>query len=134
MRNFEPFSSAEHADQHLQDFLRQLIQHNIRTIQKYYSRIRLSRLAQLAGVAVELAERELCEMVVKKTGVAARINRMEGLVVFKKGQTLEAGVSASTEKSANEALNEWNFDVRSMLDKIEQTCHLINREKVVHNA
>jgi hypothetical protein len=77
---------------------------------------------------VDLAERELCDMVVKKTGVAAKINRMQGIVVFKKG------TAGASEKSTNEALNEWNYDVRSMIDKIEQTCHLINREKVVHNA
>ena len=88
----------------------------------------MQRLAQLVGVSVELAEKELCDMVVKKTGVAARINRMQGLVVFKKG------TAGASEKSTNEALNEWNYDVRSMLDKIEMTCHLINREKVVHNA
>ncbi len=67
-------------------------------------------------------------MVVKKTGVSAKINRMQGIVVFKKG------TSGATEKTTNEALNEWNYDVRHMLEKIEQTCHLINREKVVHNA
>ena len=134
VRGFEPFREdvTEHSSIHLQEFLRQLIQHNIRTIQTYYSRIRLNRLAQLAGVASDLAERELCDMVVKKTGVSAKINRMQGVVVFKKGG-VEGTASASTEKNANEALNEWNFDVRLMLDKIEQTCHLINREKVVHN-
>jgi hypothetical protein len=83
----------------------------------------------LAGVSVDLAEKELCDMVVKRTGVSAKINRMQGIVVFKRGEG--AGVM---EKGTNEALNEWNYDVRHMLEKIEQTCHLINREKVVHNA
>lgn len=43
VKHFEPFNEAvtEHANTHLQEFLRQLIQHNIRTIQKYYARIRL---------------------------------------------------------------------------------------------
>ena len=95
----------------------------------YYNRIRLARLAQLAGVSVDLAEKELCDMVVKRTGVSAKINRMQGIVVFKKAGT----DSSATEKPVNEALNEWNYDVRHMLEKIEQTCHLINREKVVHN-
>ena len=127
---YGPFKAdeTEHAATHMQEFLRQLIQHNIRTIQQYYSKIRLSRLAQLAGVSVDLAEKELGDMVVKKTGVSAKINRMQGIVVFKKG------TSGAIEKTTNEALNEWNYDVRHMLDKIEQTCHLINREKVVHNA
>ena len=40
---YGPFVAAEteNAATHLQEFLRQLIQHNIRTIQQYYSRIRL---------------------------------------------------------------------------------------------
>jgi len=29
-------------------------------------------------------------------------------------------------------LGDWNSDIKTMLDKIEQTCHLINREKIVH--
>lgn len=73
----------------------------------YYGRIKLARLAHLAGVSVELAEKELCDLVVRKTGVSAKINRMQGIVVFKKGTG-----AATTEKSTNEALNEWNFDVR----------------------
>ena len=28
-------------------------------------------------------------------------------------------------------LDDWNRDVKSLLDKVEQTCHLINREKIV---
>ena len=77
-------------------------------------------------MSVDLAERELCDMVVKRTGVQAKINRMQGIVVFKKGS------SGAIEKTTHAALNEWNYDVRHMLDTMEQTCHLINREKVVH--
>lgn len=47
MAIYGPFKAdeTEHAATHMQEFLRQLIQHNIRTIQQYYSKIRLSRLA-----------------------------------------------------------------------------------------
>ena len=90
-------------------------------IEKYYSRIRLDRLSQLVGVSVERAELELADMVVNRR-VFAKINRMQGLVVFLKNKT------------TNDILNEWNYDIRSLLDKIEQTCHLINREKVVHGC
>ena len=76
-------------------------------------------MSQLVGVSVERAEVELCDMVVTK-GVTAKINRMSGVVVFKKN------------KYTNDILNDWNYDIRSLLDKIEQTCHLINREKVVY--
>jgi len=120
---YEPFKGdmTEHANAHMQEFLRQLIQHNIRVIQKYYQRIRLPRLAQLVGVSQDLAEKEIGDMVVNKR-IAAKINRMQGVVVFQKS------------KFTNDVLNDWNYDIRHMLDKIENTCHLINREKVVHNV
>jgi len=120
---FEPFRAdlTEHAAKHAEDFLRQLIQHNIRVVQKYYQRVRLGRLAQLVGVSQDLAEKEIGDMVVNKR-IAAKINRMQGIVVFKKN------------KHSNDILNDWNYDIRHMLDKIENTCHLINREKVVHNV
>jgi 26S proteasome regulatory subunit N5 len=90
-------------------------------IEKYYQRIRLQRLSQLVGVSMDLAEKEIGDMVVNKR-IQAKINRMQGIVVFAKS------------KNTTDTLNEWNYDIRHMLDKIEQTCHLINREKVVHNA
>ena len=105
----------------MQEMLRQMIQHNIRTIQRYYQRIRLPRLANLVGVSLELAEKEIGDMVVNKR-LVAKINRMEGLVSFQKS------------KFTNDNLNDWNYDIRAMLDKVENTCHLINREKVVHNS
>lgn len=57
-------------------------------------------------------------MVVNKR-IHAKINRMTGVVTFRK------------KEYTNDTLNTWNFDIRSLLDKIETTCHLINREKVV---
>ena len=76
-------------------------------IEKYYARIRLPRLAQLVGVSVEMAEKEIGDMVVNKR-VHAKINRMKGLVVF-----------SQKSKMTNDTLNEWNYDIRHMLDKIE---------------
>jgi len=74
----------------------------------------------LVGVSVDRAEAEIGDMVVNKR-VTAKINRMQGIVVFLKS------------KFTNDILNDWNYDIRSLLDKIEQTFHLINRENVVHN-
>lgn len=86
--------------------MRQLIQHNIRVIEKYYTRIRLERLAVLVGVSLERAEVEIGDMVVNKR-VTAKINRMANIVVFSKS------------KFTNDILNDWNYDIRSLLDKIE---------------
>lgn len=55
-------------------------------------------------------------MVVNKR-VMAKINRLEGIVVFnhKKQET-------------NDKLTAWNNDIKTTLDKIESTCHLISRD------
>jgi len=52
--------------------------------------------------------------------LTAKINRIQGVVSFLKS------------KFTNDNLNDWNYNIRTLLDKIEQTCHLINREKIVH--
>jgi 26S proteasome regulatory subunit N5 len=96
-----------------------MIQHNIRVMERYYSRIKLERLSILVGVSVERTEAELGDMVVKKR-LAAKINRLEGVVVFSKKK-----------KFTNERLTQWNQNIKATLDKIEQTCHLINREKII---
>ena len=51
----------------------------------------------------------------------AKINRLAWEVTFKKQN-----------KSVNGMLGDWNSDIKTMLEKVEQTCHLINREKIVH--
>lgn len=97
-----------------------MIQHNLRVIERYYSRIRLQRLAELVGVSLQRAEQEICDMVVNKR-VLAKINRLEGIVVFnhKKQQT-------------NDKLSAWNSDIKTTLDKIEYTCHLISRDTMAN--
>ena len=64
------------------------------------------------------AEVELSDMVVQKR-IQAKINRLSGIVVF-----------SARKQFTNEKLNSWNHDIKTILDKVEQTCHLINREKV----
>ena len=109
-----------HAKNHLIELIRQLVQHNIKVIEKYYSRVSLQRMSQLLCVSMERTENELGDMVVNKR-IQAKINRMDGIVIF-----------SSRKQFPNEALNNWNKDLTTTLDKIEETCHLIAREMVVH--
>jgi 26S proteasome regulatory subunit N5 len=83
MKEHEPFmeSKTMHAKNHLIEFIRQLVQHNIRTIENYYNRVTLVRMSQLVGVSVERTEKELGDMVVNKR-IAAKINRLAGIVTF----------------------------------------------------
>uniref|UniRef100_A0A7S3JDW6 PCI domain-containing protein n=1 Tax=Euplotes harpa TaxID=151035 RepID=A0A7S3JDW6_9SPIT len=117
---YEPFQ--EHIEfhlQHLEALFKQIIQHNLRVIEKYYSRIRLDRLSPLIGVDIERTEQEIADMVINKR-IVAKINRLEGIVKFHKKEFV------------NDTLNNWNSDIKSLLGKIDKTCHLINREKVVY--
>ena len=122
MAPFEPFlEKTLHSKNHMIELIRQLIQHNLRVIEKYYSRVSLERMSQLVGVSVERTENELGDMVVNGRS-GAKINRLAGIVTINKRKQF-----------TNEKLNSWNSDLKTTLDKIEQTCHLIDREKVIHN-
>lgn len=122
MEKYDPFKEGvtENQQSHMREFLRQLIQHNLRVVEKYYCRINIKTLSKLIGVPEDRTEQELCDMVVNKR-IQAKINRLEWQVTFKKG-----------EPSTEQTLESWNGDIRSLLAKVEETCHLINREKIIH--
>lgn len=121
MSAFEPFQEhTMHYKNHMIELIRQLVQHNLRVIEKYYSRISLARMSQLVGVSIERTENELGDMVVNGR-ISAKINRLAGIVTISKRKQF-----------TNERLNSWNADLKTTLDTIEQTCHLIDREKVIH--
>jgi len=65
MSGFEPFKAeTENSKAHMRELIRQLIQHNLRVIEKYYSKINISTLSRLIGVPEDRAELEICDMVV----------------------------------------------------------------------
>jgi len=76
MSKFEPFlTTTENNKAHMREFIRQLIQHNLRVIEKYYCKIKISTLSRLIGVPEDRAEAEICDMVVNKR-ISAKINRL----------------------------------------------------------
>lgn len=85
----------------------------------YYSHIRMERLAFLLSLSKEEAEKNLCDMVVNKH-VWAKIDRPAGLVTF------------TPRKDPTELLNEWSHGIGELLELVNQVCHLIHRENVVH--
>lgn len=113
------FSDSEEAERLLGDLKLRVIEHNIRVISKYYSRITEKRLASLLDLDIPETEKHLSKLVVSNS-VYARINRLSGIVVFRKAQT------------PSDTLNQWSSDVESLLKIVENTCHLIQRENMVH--
>lgn len=117
---YDPFiEKTEFYDEHLKLMFKQIIQHNLRVIEKYYERIKLDRLSALIGVDIERAEQEIADMVIDHS-IVAKINRLDGIVKFHKKEFV------------NDTLNNWNHDIKDLLFKIDKTCHLINRERVVY--
>jgi len=102
--------------QHLKD---RVVEHNIRIMAKYYTKVSLSRMAQLLDLKSEEVEEVLCNMVVAGT-VTARTDRPAGIVSFQET------------KDPSELLNDWSHNLNSLMSLIARTTHLINKEEMVH--
>jgi len=102
------------------DLHKRVVEHNIRVISTYYTRITMTRLSELLELRQEEAETFVSDLVSKKS-IFAKIDRPKGVVVFVKGQ------------DPNDTLNNWSENVGNLLDLLEKTTHLIHREIMVHN-
>lgn len=105
-----------HSEQHLASLRRQLIQHNIIVCSKNYERVRLARLAQLFAVSQTELEEELCN-VINSDIIVGKIDRVEGVISFRR-QRLD-----------DDILDDWVGDVNKLLDLVNHTSNLIDREE-----
>ena len=96
-----------------------VVQHNIRVVSGYYRQLSMARLANLLGLSVDEAEKHVSDMV-SDSGLYAKIDRPAGVAVFAKP------------KPADEVLQDWASDISKMLSLVEMTCHLINKETMIH--
>lgn len=96
-----------------------VVQHNIRVLAKYYTRISVSHFANLLHLDLQEAEKRLCEQVVKGT-VTAKIDRLDGVISFSKPKNVE------------EILNSWSGNLNSVMSLIGNCNHLITKERMVH--
>jgi len=114
-----PFSDKEEAVRLWEDLALRIIEHNIRVIAKYYNRIRTPRLAQHLCLDIQETEKHLSRLVVSGS-VFAKIDRPHGIIAFKKAE------------QPTDVLNTWSADIENLLGLVENTCHLIHRENMVH--
>lgn len=98
---------------------KRVIQSNIRVVSKYYTQVSAERLAQLLQLDGEKTEEYLSEMVSSKQ-LFAKIDRCVGTITFKKPEPPAL------------VLNGWSADVSSLLALVDKTCHLINKENMMH--
>lgn len=97
-----------------------IVQHNIRVVAKCYRRMTIARLSVLLQMEPDEMEKELSEMVTSGA-IFARIDRLDGIVVFKRPQ------------HPNDLLNDWSGNISKLLNLVESTCHQIRKESMVHS-
>lgn len=102
------------------DLKLRIVQHNIRTVAGYYKQIYTKRLAELLGLDEAQAERNVADMVSDGSLTYAKIDRPKGIINFAK------------RKPCEEVLSEWNSDIGQLLQLVERSCHLINKENMLH--
>ncbi|KAL5473497.1 hypothetical protein EMCRGX_G027987 [Ephydatia muelleri] len=98
---------------------KRVIEHNIRVIALYYTRISMQRLADLLVLSAEDTEEFVSSLVANKT-VYARIDRPKGIVLFTPSQ------------DPSQVLNEWSSHLNTLMSLVAKTTHLINKEEMVH--
>lgn len=101
------------------DLKNRVVEHNIRIMAKYYTKVTLKRMSELLDLKVEETEDFLSKMVVDKL-VEAKVDRLEGIVHFTKNQ------------DPNEMLNDWSTNISDLMGLVLKSTHLINREEMVH--
>ncbi|KAK5991297.1 26S proteasome non-ATPase regulatory subunit 12 [Cladobotryum mycophilum] len=111
-------SSDEKAHQRWQDLRKRVIEHNVRVVAKYYTRIQMSRLTELLDLTEDETEKYISELVTSKT-VYAKIDRPARIVNFAKP------------RDADDVLNEWSHNMRSLLGLLERIDHLITKEEMM---
>ena len=104
--------------QRWKDLRKRVIEHNVRVVAKYYTRIQFSRLTQLLDLGEDETEQYISDLVTSKT-IYAKIDRPARLVSFKKPA------------DADDVLNEWSGNMKSLLGLLERIDHLITKEYVL---
>jgi len=101
-----------------QDLRKRVIEHNVRVVAKYYTRIQMSRLTELLDLTEEETEKYISELVTSKT-IYAKIDRPARVVNF------------ARPRDADDVLNEWSSNMKSLLGLLERIDHLITKEEMM---
>ena len=115
-KDFDIFRNNEDL---LKLFRKYWIQHDLSLFEKFFGKIHIERISQMTFVPDDEIESEIADMVVNNY-IFARINRIEKIVNFRK------------KTDHHDVLDNFNYDMDNMLKKIEETCHLINKEYLKH--
>jgi 26S proteasome regulatory subunit N5 len=100
------------------DLRKRVIEHNVRVIAEYYTRVQMTRLTQLLDLTEDETEKYISELVTAKT-IYAKIDRPARVVSFAKP------------RDADDILNEWSHNMKSLLGLLERIDHLITKEEMM---
>ncbi|XP_045448880.1 26S proteasome non-ATPase regulatory subunit 12 [Melitaea cinxia] len=116
-----PYFNAndEKGQERWNDLKNRVVEHNIRIMSMYYTRITLQRMSELLGLSVTETEEALSQLVVNGV-VRAKIDRPAGVVHFRLNM------------DASDRLNEWSSNLNTLMQLVNKTTHLINKEECVH--
>lgn len=106
------------APQRWKDLRNRVIEHNVRVIAKYYTRITTPRLTTLLDLSPDETEKFISDLVTSKT-VFAKIDRPAQIVSFAKP------------RDADDVLNEWSGNMKGLLGLLERIDHLITKEEMM---
>jgi len=101
-------SNDDDGNKRWEDLHTRVIEHNVRVISVYYTRITLARLTSLLDLSPKATEEVLARLVVSGT-VYARIDRPAGIATFRK------------KDSAEDILNDWASDVGKLMELVEKS-------------
>ncbi|KAJ7070762.1 PCI domain-containing protein [Mycena amicta] len=91
-----------------EDLHTRVIEHNVRVVAQYYTRITLPRLTSLLDLDQKQTEQTIARLVVAGT-IWARIDRPAGVVNFRSPRTAE------------DVMNDWSSDMQKLLAVVEKT-------------
>jgi len=101
------------------DFSNRVVEHNIRIVAKYYTKITTERLGSLLNLPSDKAEDYLSKLVVDGT-VYAKIDRIEGTIDF------------TEHEQPHVMLDSWSSNMDRLMGMVNKACHLISKEEMVH--
>lgn len=99
-----------------------VIEHDIRVVSKYYTRIHTERLAEMLQLTENQTEDYISNMVTTKSSerLTAKIDRPDGIISFE------------AKKNPDEHLTEWTDNISELLSLVEKTTHLIHKENMIY--
>ncbi|KAJ7193362.1 PCI domain-containing protein [Mycena pura] len=96
------------SDKRWEDLHTRVIEHNVRVVAQYYTRITLPRLTSLLDLDQKQTEETIARLVVSGT-IWARTDRPAGVVNFRSPRTAE------------DVMNDWSSDMQKLLSVVEKT-------------